>query len=63
MLCDKIYNSKSLRKFIEKNHTVSMKTYDWLLDCCIVFRDKNHNNTKDFFLSQRYPDEVISSPN
>lgn len=61
MICDKIYYSKSLRPFVQKNNKVSMALFDWLLEQTVVFIDKNYNNLDDFFLPQRYPEEIISS--
>ena len=38
-----------------------MRLYDWFLKQTVVFHDKNYDHLKDFFLAQKYPDEILSS--
>ncbi len=58
--CSKMYHSTGLRPFIENHNLLSMSMYDWFLEQTIMFKDKKYNNLKDFFLAQKYPDEIIS---
>lgn len=60
-VCEKIYVSKKLRPFVERNQKVALKFYDWCLDQALVFKDKDYSHLKDFFLPQKYPDEVLTS--
>lgn len=60
-ICEKMYGSEHLRPFIEKNQKISLKLYDLCLSQALIFEDKNYSNLKDFFLSQKYPDDIISS--
>jgi len=55
-----MYYAEWLRPFVEINNNFSMKVYDWLLEQAIVFKDKKYSNMKDFYLAQRFPDEIIS---
>jgi len=59
--CSKIYHSTGLRPFIENHNLLSMSMYDWFLEQTIMFKDKKYDNLNDFFLAQKYPDEIISS--
>ena len=38
-----------------------MKLQDWFLEQAVVFKDTKYNDLEDFFLAQRYPEELISS--
>lgn len=58
-LCDKMYYSDSLKNLVEKNTEFSMKLFDLFLQQAVVFKDKKYDNLKDFFLAQKYPDEII----
>lgn len=40
--------------------TGELTVYDWLLEQTVVFNDKNYDHLEDFFLTQRYPDEILS---
>lgn len=62
-VCNRIYLSKSLRPFIKRNHKIMVNLYDWLLEQAVVFKDKNYDHLRDFFLAQKYPNQVISSLN
>jgi hypothetical protein len=33
--------------------------YDILLEQSVVFKDKKYNKIEEFYLMQRYPDEVL----
>ena len=55
MLCDKTYHSKFLQFFMPKY------IYDLMLEQAVVFKDKKYDRLKDFFLAQKYPDEIVSS--
>ena len=52
-ICPKTYHSKKLQCLINKS------LYDILLEQSTIFKDKNSNKIKDFYLTQRYPDEII----
>jgi GT2 family glycosyltransferase len=52
-ICSKAYHSKPLQAIITK------KMYDWMLDQSVIFRDEKYDGLKDFYLAQRYPDEVL----
>jgi len=54
-ICSKIYHSKPLQ------HVVTKGLYDFLLERSVVFKDNKYDNLKDFYLAQRYPDEILSS--
>jgi len=60
-LCSIMYYSQSLRPFVEKNNKFSNKLYDLLLEQIVVFKDKRYDYLKDFYLAQKYPEEIISS--
>lgn len=52
-ICSKAYHSKPLQ------HLITKGLYDWMLKQSVVFKDKNFDGLKDFYLAQRYPDEVL----
>lgn len=51
--CNKLYYTKSLAPITPR------WLYDWLLDKVIIFRDDNYKNMEDFYLAQKFPEEVI----
>jgi len=53
-ICSKTYHSKLLQTIIRK------RLYDWMLEQSVVFRDEKYDGLKDFYLAQRYPDEVLT---
>jgi len=59
--CAMMYSANWLRPYIEKNNKYAMKLYDWFLKETIIFKDTDYDNSKDIFLAQKYPDEIISS--
>jgi len=58
--CSTMYHSRRLRPFIKKYNGFSTKFYDWFLEQTVVFEDKKYDHLKDFFLAQRYPDEILN---
>jgi len=60
---DKMYFSERLFPFMKKHHKVSMAFFDWCLEQTVVFRDKDYDHLNDFFLPQKYPEDIISSLN
>ena len=60
-LSSMMYYSEKLRPFIKINNKLSMKLHDWFLEQTVVFKDRKYSHLKDFFLAQKYPEEVISS--
>lgn len=54
-LSSKIYDSNLLQTFIKPS------LYDWFLERTVIFEDKNFANLKDFYLTQKYPDDIISN--
>lgn len=60
-LSSMMYYSKKLRPIIKLNTKFSMKLQDWFLEQAVVFKDTKYNDLEDFFLAQRYPEELISS--
>jgi GT2 family glycosyltransferase len=62
-ICDSMYRSKILKPFVEANNDFSLNVQDWILDKAVIFRDHRYDNLKDFYLPQKYPDEVLSSLN
>ena len=52
-ICSKTYHSKMLQSLITKG------VYDLLLEQSVVFKDKKFDNLKDFYIVQKYPDEVL----
>jgi len=59
-ICTAMYHAKWLRSFVKRNNKFVLKLYDWLLAQTVIFNDRNYGHLKDFFLAQRYPDEIIS---
>lgn len=59
-----MYGSKRLRPFLQpfvkRNNKFVLKLYDWLLEQTVIFNDKNYAHLEDFFLAQKYPDEIVS---
>jgi len=53
--------SEWLRPIIKINNNLSNKLCDWLLEQTIVFKDKQFDHLKDFYLAQKFPEEIISS--
>jgi len=37
----------------------AMNVYDWLLEQMVIFKDYKYDNLKDFYLAQKYPDDLI----
>jgi GT2 family glycosyltransferase len=62
-LCDKMYYSKRLKPIIENNYEMSNKIFDMLLNQIVIFKDKDYEKLDDFFLSQKYPEKILSSLN
>lgn len=60
-LCGKMYYSKHLKGLVEMNNNLSMELFDWFLEKAVVFKDKKYDDLKDFYLGQKYSDEIISS--
>jgi glycosyltransferase involved in cell wall biosynthesis len=60
-ICSTMYYAPWLQPWVRKFPTLSMRLYDHFLDRIILFRDRKYDNLKDFFLPQRFPDEIISS--
>jgi GT2 family glycosyltransferase len=58
--CGMMYCAEWLRPFVEKNNKLAMKLYDWFLEQTVIFKDTNYNHSKDLFLAQKYPAEIIS---
>jgi len=61
MVCDRIYESKRVRPFVERNQKISLQFYDWCLDKAIMFKDKKYDDMNDFFLPQKYPEDILAS--
>lgn len=53
MICDKTYHSNFFQ------HLITRGVYDFLLEQSIIFNDKEYLHLNDFYLAQRYPDEII----
>ncbi len=58
---DMMYFAEWLRPYVDNKP--AMKIYDWFLDQTVLFRDENYSNLKDYFLIQKYPDEIVSGLN
>jgi GT2 family glycosyltransferase len=56
--CSIMNDFKLLQPFIKKHYKFAMKIYDYLLENTIIFKDKNYDNLDDFFLAQKFPDEL-----
>jgi len=54
-VCSKAYHSDIMQKTIPKS------IYDILLDQSVIFKDNRYDGLKDFYLVQRYPEDVIKS--
>jgi len=52
-IASKAYHFKPLQ------HLITKRLYDFLLEQSVVFKDKKCDNLKDFYLAQKYPDELI----
>jgi len=52
--CSKTYHSKILKYLVSKG------LYDFCLKQSVVFNDKKYNKLKDFYLAQRYPDDILN---
>jgi len=52
-ICSKIYHSTPLQLVTSKG------LYDFLLERSVVFKDKKYDKLDDFYLMQRYPEEII----
>lgn len=52
-IASKAYHSKALQ------HLITKGLYDFLLKQSVVFKDENFDHLKDFYLIQKYPEEVI----
>ena len=59
--CEIMYYAKWLCPFVEKNNKLAMKLFDWFLERAAIFKDKRYDHLKDFYLAQKYPEEIISS--
>jgi len=57
--CSLMYDVELLQTFIKKHYKYAMKLHDFFLENVTVFKDKNYNHLEDFFLAQKYPDEII----
>ena len=60
-LCSIMFYSDWLRPAVEINNKVSMNLYDWLLQNTVAFNDEKYKGLEDFYLAQKYPNELISS--
>jgi len=54
-----MYYADWIKPYVEKNHKLAVKVYNWALDNTIVFKDENFQNLEDFHLAQKYPKEFI----
>lgn len=54
-ICNKIWESKTLAKI------TPLWLYDRFLERVIIFKDKNYDHLKDFYLAQKYPNDIIES--
>ena len=55
-----MYYAEWLYPFEEKNNKLAMKIYNWALDNTVIFKDEKYQKLKDFHLTQKYPDEILS---
>lgn len=60
-ICQIMYYAEWINPYIEKNHELAIKIYNWALNNSIIFKDEKYQNMKDFHLAQKYPDGILSS--
>ena len=44
---------------MRRYNKLAMKLHDFFLERVVIFKDKNFDHLEDFFLAQKYPDEII----
>lgn len=57
-----LWNMARFRLFhplMKKQYQLYVKTYDWLMQECVIFKDKKYDHLKDFFLAQKIPKEIL----
>lgn len=59
-ICDLIF-SRLAKPAQAKNNGFTAQWYDHLLEQCVVFKAKEYDHLKDFYLAQKLPKEVIST--
>jgi len=55
-----LYSADFLQPWVKKNRYIAMKIYDWFLSRSIVFNDKKYKHSDEFFLAQKFPNDLIS---
>lgn len=59
-LCRGMFKLKLTRFIPESLREFSLKLYDKFLEQCVVFKAKEYDNLKDFYLAQRLPKEILN---
>lgn len=56
---DKMRNSRIMKNLMEKNNSFAIKSFDWVLQRCVIFDAGSElNHLKDFYLAQKIPKET-----
>lgn len=50
---NKMRKSCIINFFMQRNNTFAIKLFDWVLQRCVIFRAKDYNHLKDFYLAQK----------
>ncbi len=59
LICKAIFRFKLIRFMPEKYHKSALQLYDRLLEQCVVFKAKEYDHLKDFYLAQKIPKEIL----
>lgn len=59
LCCSVMYDMEWIQHFVRRCNKLATRLYDWLLERTVIFKDKNFDHLEDFFLAQKYPDEII----
>ena len=55
----KLFHFRLIQPLMKKQNPLIVYLYDWFLQRCVVFKEKEYNHLKDFYLAQKLPKEVL----
>ena len=59
--CDRMRFNKIFGFYMKRGNVVVRGFFDWCLNRCVVFKDKNISKDKEIILAQKLPSNVLSS--